>query len=395
MIGSRNDVFTMPRLRPLLWLVNPGIAVSPEVRDPLLRALFSTPQALLLAVLNGMVLNGVAVALHAGPAFVAYLVIDIVLSAIRMRFAVLAYRAVACGAPQPTDGYLISGVLWCGLQGCMSMTAMATGIPALQVVAAISSMAMVGAICTRNYPAPRFAFLLLALCDLPMVAGAVMSGNHWLLVLVPQTPMFLYVNRVVIRRLQDLAVVRLQAQRDIMTQTRQDPLTGLLNRGGLSERLALDDGAAARGFALFYLDLDGFKQINDTLGHAAGDRLLQEVGQRLRSCTRAGDIVARQGGDEFIIAAPRMGPVEAASFAAGIIRRITDHEYLLDGVAARIGISIGFACAPEDGVELDELQRKADAALYDSKRAGRGTHRRYSESAAPRASRRLQRPSAA
>ena len=126
-----------------------------------------------------------------------------------------------------------------------------------------------------------------------------------------------------------------------------------------------------------YLDLDGFKQVNDRLGHQAGDELLRAAAQRLRSSVRAGDIVARLGGDEFVVVAPGMSPGESGSFANGIIRRVSDQPYEVNaGEFCRIGVSVGFACAPDDGTVMEELHRKADAALYLVKAAGKGVQRR-------------------
>ena len=392
---SRGVRFTYPRLGALRWLLESGAALEPELRDPLLVQLFNTPKAVLMGIVNGVILNIVGLLLHHDLIFAVFLAIDLVLSALRYRIASKACEAADHGAPTPTDAYLVTGILWCCLQGSMGCAAMLSRMPALQVLGSAAVLGLVGPICARNYPAPRLAMLLVSLSDLPLVAGGALSGNHWLLVLVAQTPLLLIGTLAVILHFHKLAIGTLQAKHESDRHARHDPLTGLLNRTGFSEVMERRDGPLADGFALFYLDLDGFKQINDTLGHGAGDRLLQEVGRRLDSSTRSTDIVVRQGGDEFIIAAPGMGATEAAEFAGMVIRRITDHDYLLEGKPAHVGISIGFACSPEDGTGLDELQRKADAALYDSKRAGRGTHRRFRESAAPRESRRLQRPSLA
>jgi diguanylate cyclase (GGDEF)-like protein len=392
---SHGYKFTYPRLAPLRWLLKPSLPVAPELRDALLLALFNAPQAVVMGLINGVLLNVVALVLTRHMVFAVFLGIDLGLSAFRYRLAYRSYNAAKQGRPTPTDAYLITGILWCALQGAMALVAMASGRIELQALASVSAFALIGPISARNYPAPRLALLLISLCDLQLVTGGVLSGDRWLLVLLPQTPLFLFGCMAVILRFHKLAIGALRAQHESEGHARHDPLTGLLNRAGLSELLARRDGPMAECFTLFYLDLDGFKQVNDTLGHAAGDRLLREVGYRLRDCTRATDIVARQGGDEFIIAVPGMRPVEAVDFAGMVIRRISDHDYLLDGTPARIGISVGFACYPDDGEALDELQRKADAALYESKHAGRGTHRRYSEAAAPRVSRRLQRTTAA
>lgn len=157
----------------------------------------------------------------------------------------------------------------------------------------------------------------------------------------------------------------------------RDHLTGIANRMLLESVL---DGAMASLAAgatdhttLLFLDLDRFKVVNDTLGHAAGDALLKLVSERLSHSLREGDTLARLGGDEFAIL---LGPTSSKDSAAGLATRIVDliqRPYLVDGQVINIGVSIGIAVGPGDGVSRDELLKSADLALYASKSAGRGT----------------------
>ena len=130
-------------------------------------------------------------------------------------------------------------------------------------------------------------------------------------------------------------------------------------------------------FSLFHLDLDGFKEVNDRLGHEAGDVLLRLVAARLRQASREADIIARPGGDEFIIIAPGMTPSIGEAFAARLVTEICRDPFSLGGGrSASVGVSVGFACAPEDGTAFEELYRKADAALYAVKSQGKRSWRR-------------------
>ena len=149
-----------------------------------------------------------------------------------------------------------------------------------------------------------------------------------------------------------------------------DALTGLLNRHGMQEALARAVVAAtpARQLAVYVLDLDGFKAVNDTHGHAAGDRLLASVAQRLRACLRAADIVARQGGDEFVVAAVDL-PQAAASIGR-VLQQQFDAPFMLPQAQCRLGVTIGHALAPEDGTDVDSLLAAADEAMYAGKRGG-------------------------
>jgi diguanylate cyclase (GGDEF)-like protein len=155
-----------------------------------------------------------------------------------------------------------------------------------------------------------------------------------------------------------------------------DPLTGLPNRAALEKYLphAQHHSQAHQGcLALLYLDLDGFKPINDQFGHAAGDLLLQEVAKRLRTCLRDGDLVARLGGDEFlmILQVPQHEAQQQAQQIAERTLQALAAPVVLDGQQARVGCSIGGALWPLDHADLSEALELADQALYRAKHAGR------------------------
>ncbi len=156
-----------------------------------------------------------------------------------------------------------------------------------------------------------------------------------------------------------------------------DPLTDLPNRALLRDRLSQSiNGAGRPGYclALFCLDLDRFKQVNDLFGHAAGDELLMQVTQRLRAQTRSGDTLARIGGDEFVVVAAFERQDDIALLARRLIEALTQ-PFMLAAGAAEIGVSIGIAVYPEDVTDQQELMRTADLALYRAKNEERGTFR--------------------
>lgn len=157
-------------------------------------------------------------------------------------------------------------------------------------------------------------------------------------------------------------------------QALHDPLTGLANRSLLADRVehALAGGErAGEHIAVLMLDLDGFKQVNDTFGHAAGDALLQQVAARLRRCSRPGDTLARLGGDEFALVLPGTDDVQAVQVADRILAELCAPMSVEDGQAT-VGSSIGIAVGVGDGARAGELFAQADEALYAAKRAGRG-----------------------
>jgi diguanylate cyclase (GGDEF)-like protein len=169
-----------------------------------------------------------------------------------------------------------------------------------------------------------------------------------------------------------------RAQAQITHMARHDALTNLPNRTLFREQLEQALRLAKRGdkFAVLCLDLDHFKDINDSLGHPVGDALLMEVGRRLSSCVSEGDTVARLGGDEFVIVqfcgSDESSP--AVSLASRIVEAISE-PYHIGGHQLVIGVSVGISLAPDDGKNPDELLKKADLALYRAKADGRGTYR--------------------
>lgn len=158
---------------------------------------------------------------------------------------------------------------------------------------------------------------------------------------------------------------------------RHDFLTGLPNRVLLTERLSQAIGLARRHHkqvGLFFLDLDYFKHINDSLGHVIGDQLLRSVGERLVDCVRATDTVCRQGGDEFVILLAEIEhPQDAAHIAGKLIAAFTAPHFV-DGHELHVGLSIGVSIYPDDGGDPDALMRNADTAMYHAKTSGRNNY---------------------
>ena len=153
-----------------------------------------------------------------------------------------------------------------------------------------------------------------------------------------------------------------------------DPLTGLANRTLFDAELGRALARAARRsqhVALLFIDLDGFKAINDLLGHAMGDRLLAEVAQRLRRCARAEDLAARLGGDEFTLVREGVHGDADVAHAVELVKKAIAHPFVLDGQRLPVTASIGAALFPRDGLDAAALARAADADMYRAKRDGR------------------------
>ncbi len=177
----------------------------------------------------------------------------------------------------------------------------------------------------------------------------------------------------------------LRQQEQVAFLAAHDPLTGLLSRGALYDVLRLEIARAMRNLdrlAVFYLDLDRFKEVNDTHGHAAGDHVLQEVSVRLRDVLRASDTVARLGGDEFVALLPGIDSPRDAEIAADkILQALRDSFEIPEDGSFDLSASIGIALFPDDGESGAHLLQRADAAMYVAKAEGRDGWRRYSRGA--------------
>ncbi|HEX6458166.1 MAG TPA: EAL domain-containing protein [Thermoleophilaceae bacterium] len=172
---------------------------------------------------------------------------------------------------------------------------------------------------------------------------------------------------------------RLKSEAAVAHLAYHDQLTGLANRVLLEEHLEVALARAAREnreLALLYLDLDNFKMVNDSLGHAAGDRLLEMVAERLSGATRGSDVVARHGGDEFLILLSELegDTAHVAEAVASKILTVLEEPFTMDDAEFEVGASIGIAICPRDGETASALLRSADAAMYQAKAGGRSRY---------------------
>jgi diguanylate cyclase (GGDEF)-like protein/PAS domain S-box-containing protein len=173
---------------------------------------------------------------------------------------------------------------------------------------------------------------------------------------------------------------RLQDQMNQLAH--HDPLTGLPNRILFYDRIKNAQALARRrrsGFALLFLDLDGFKAVNDTHGHELGDQLLCSVAKRLVGCVRESDTVARMGGDEFTVLLPDLQGREAAAVIASSIIETLTQPFRCREVSVGVGVSIGISFYPQDGEDLDQVLSRADTAMYHVKNCGRNAFRFWSD----------------
>lgn len=170
-----------------------------------------------------------------------------------------------------------------------------------------------------------------------------------------------------------LASVLLEYQQHLSHLATEDPLTRLLNRRGLEDAIYVSLASAARSntnTSAIMLDIDHFKQVNDSFGHEVGDRVIQQIAQVLQRLSRTSDVIARVGGEEFLLVMPNTDGNAARTVAERLRRAIGDEALLVDGQRIAVTVSLGVTTV-EGTVDLEDLSREADRAMYEAKRGGR------------------------
>jgi diguanylate cyclase (GGDEF)-like protein len=361
----------MPRTAVARWLVDSGRDVPADIRLRLIEGLYGTLPVFIGGVINTLAVSmAIAVRTPTWP-FLAWAAIELVLAAIRTHVLVVGRRAIARGDAAPTDLYVVLAACWSASVGYGCLISLASGDWIAASIAGVSAAGMVGGICFRYYGAPRLVGTMIALSLLPCAIGGALSGETILLLACLQLPLYMVAMTLAAYQLNAMLVRTMVAERESAHRAQHDALTGLLNRAGLEQALASRSGGdATRRTTLFYIDLDGFKAVNDTYGHNIGDKLLKAVAERLRSALRPTDIVARLGGDEFLVVTDHRDRTSAQRTGDRLVSALSDRPYLLGEEAALVGACVGIAMRPQDGEDFETLIGRADAALYEAKRSG-------------------------
>lgn len=367
-------VYSLPRWRVTRWLGDVGLGVPEDIRAQLIGGLFGSLPVFSAGVVNTLIVSAAVAAYMQTAPFVAWFLADLVICFARLIVLVKARRAALARRRTPTDLYLVLSVAWSCSVGYGALVCLMSGDWTTATLACLSGAAMVGGICFRNFGAPNLAAVMILTSIGPCLAGAALSREPLLYVVVVQAPMYLLAMSAAAFKLNKMLVATMLAERENDRRARHDALTGLTNRSGLSDAVATClTPARLRGdaLALLFLDLDGFKTVNDTYGHATGDMLLKMVADRLTHRLRPGDVAARVGGDEFVVLAEGQTQERAGALAAELIAAVARPYDFGDGISANIGVSVGIAMAPEHGASVEDLMAVADAALYEAKSNGK------------------------
>jgi len=277
--------------------------------------------------------------------------------------------------------YEIGAFAYALLLGMIAAHALYMGMgPATEVLLIANALCYGVGICARNAGRPMIALGQLFLVTLPILIVAFLLGGLEFIALgvtmILLLPAMASITLNVFRTLRE-SIVQEEKSRELADKmqrlARTDVVTGLANRAGLNHQLAELMLRVPKGtpLAMFWLDLDRFKEINDIMGHPVGDKLLRRVAQRLRESTPAESIVARFGGDEFIIVTEIAHRADC-EMLAGLIQENLSRPFKIGNELISAGCSMGIAIMPDDAADLDGLMQSADLALYHAKANGRG-----------------------
>lgn len=367
---KRNEIDHLPRTRLMRWLTAAGPQVPDEVQSRLIRDFMVPLYAGLLGVIGDGCLQLIAAIRHPDGPFLWLLGAGLLVLGLRAAFD-LARRHPEWGPRVPIDLYFLLGHLWLAVVGIGSALVFATGDPPLQILASVALMGVASSLTMRDNGSPRFLVVQVLLCTLPTMVAIALSGQPLLTVLLIHIPAFDAYLIAKVFEMNRLHLASVLAERESERRAMRDVLTGLSNRAGLMEALTRNLQRRGDGpFSLLYLDLDGFKAVNDNHGHATGDLLLQAVAARIGETIPEHGIAARLGGDEFVVLIPGCGERPAAELGTHLVSSVS-RPYTVGAGTVRVGVSIGIACAETD-LGPDELLARADAALYTAKAAGKG-----------------------
>ncbi|GEP01078.1 GGDEF domain-containing protein [Methylobacterium haplocladii] len=364
--------YSLPRWRLTRWLADAGRDVPQDIRVALIGSLYGT-----LPIFFGGVANTIGVAVLIAlriphPHVLAWLVLEIAICVARLVVLVVAQHAAAAGRRTPTDLTLLLALAWSASLGLGALVSLESGDWVSATLACLSAAGMVGGTCFRNFAAPRLTAAMIALTLGPICIGAAVAGEPILYLSFLQLPFYMLAMTLAAYRLNRMMVATMQAERENGFRAHHDALTGLSNRSGLAAAMEAMLALPRGPIGLLYLDLDGFKSVNDTYGHAVGDRLLQLVADRLREEAGSDDLAARIGGDEFVVLCEGRSRAELIGLGERLIARISEPYACGPEAPALVSVSVGIAQRPEHGDDMTSLLQAADRALYRSKSMGKG-----------------------
>lgn len=369
------------RIKAILAHFGPEDALSERVRRTLVRTLYTQPTSLAIGAITGIFSAG-AVAISSGHlGLLAVFIVLTIITIVRITVALSISPDDAGNSTRKLETlYEIGAFSYALALGTVAALTLLFDIGAeWEVLMTANALCYGVAISARNAGRPAIALGQFTLTVLPILVVSVYLGSFAFvtlaatiaLLLPAMTSITLNVFKVLRESISSAETSALLAEK-MQVLARTDVVTGLANRAGLNHAMVetLMDLPDDRMLALFWLDLDRFKEVNDLLGHPVGDRVLSEIGRRLRAVSSVDATVSRFGGDEFIIFGEVSSRQECEKMAGRLLEEIT-RPVRIDGDRLEVRASMGIAILPEDGIDSDTLMQRADLALYHAKVNGR------------------------
>ncbi|WP_144107652.1 putative bifunctional diguanylate cyclase/phosphodiesterase [Paraburkholderia sp. BCC1886] len=381
--------FSEPRSPFFSWVVASAQTLSADNRQILLANLFTRTGSIIFASVCEISVCVTAFSLHPRPLYAAWIGAVVALLIVRLSLIGLCCYRSARGLVTPTSAFLFASLLWAALFGVGSLLCNISGDATLFLLGNVCAVGVIGGLAGRNAGTPRLVVLQMAFILGLLGLGAALSPGSGKLVLLFQAPFCAAGFMAVALRSNRDTVALLLARENSHRLAHEDSLTGLANRASISELLAArtkhssarsdfpSDSDKPRAFAVLLIDLDGFKAINDSLGHAAGDQILQEAAMRLQDVLPGGDVVGRLAGDEFVAICDCAGQGHDIPLLAERIVKALASPFALAEARVHIGGSVGVAFYPEHAAAGPQLLICADRALYAVKRSGKSAFALY------------------
>jgi len=351
--------------------------LNDRVRQTLVVSLYTHPSSLAIGALCGIGTSFAAALISNTPAITQASLLLAVIAVLRVAVAVYLMRRADQHATRPLELLYETGAWsYAFVLGLIAaLTVFYNVEPQVQMLMVANAIGYAVVVAARNAGRPVIAIgqMIFALL-LPIGALFHNGGAAYLvlalsmILLIPAMVSIIMITFSVLRDSVGSAETNALLAEKTELLARTDVVTGLYNRAGLNHHLVerLMRHTPERKVGLFWLDLDRFKEVNDTLGHPIGDRVLSEIATRLRGCSPPDAIIARFGGDEFIIVCETDSRADLERMGTELLDEIA-RPILIDGDRLQIHSSVGVACMPEDGPDIDTLMQSADIALYRSK----------------------------
>jgi diguanylate cyclase (GGDEF)-like protein len=367
--------FSEPRSPFFKWVVSSAQNLSADNRQILLANLFTRTASIVFASICELSVCATAYYLYPRALYAAWGGAVVALLIARLTLIWLCCRRSARNLPTPTSAFLFASLLWAALLGFGTFLCNTSGNQTLFLLGNVCAVGVIGGLAGRNAGTPRLVLLQISFILGLLGWGAALSPGSGKLVLLFQAPFCAAGFFTVALRSNRDTVALLLARENSHRLAHEDSLTGLPNRARITELLLERTAAGSlqkdHRFAVLLIDLDGFKAINDSLGHAAGDQILQEAAIRLREVLPAGDLVGRLAGDEFVAISDGTALTRDVHLLAERIVKTLARPFALSEAWVHIGASVGVSLYPEHAKTGPQLLICSDRALYAVKRSGK------------------------